>query len=98
LIVSEHTLKGRPQIIADRLTAFAATEKDIVVAFANESVTPCATVIVFWVIDGGIVICVMLTVLGEVEGALGVSVTDQFGTPVKMVVSHCEVRATCLRY
>ena len=96
--MSEHTLKGRPQIIADRLTAFAATEEDVVVAFANESVTPCVTVLVFRVIDGGIVICMMLTVLGEVEIALRVTVTNQFGAPVKMFVRNFEVRATFLRH
>ena len=95
---SGHTLKVRPQIMANQLTAFATAEEDVVVAFANESVTPCFTILVLWVIDGGIVICVMLTVLGAVEVALGVSVTDQFGTPVKMFVSHFEVHATFLRY
>ena len=91
-------MKGRPKIITDRLTAFAATEEDVVLASAGESVTPCVTVLVFWVIDGGIAICVMLTVLGEVEIALRVTVTNQFGAPVKMFVSHFEVRATFLRH
>ena len=83
--------------MANRLTAFATAEENVVVAFANESVTPCFTVLVLRVIDGVIVVCVMLTVLGEVEVALGVSVTDQFGTSVKVFVSHFEVRATFLR-
>ena len=91
-------MKGRPKLKTDRLTTFAATEEDLVLAFAGEPGAPFATVLVFWIIDGGISVCVMLKILSEVEIALRVTVTNQFGAPVKMFVCRLEIRVTFLRH
>ena len=66
----EHTLKGRPKLKTDRLATFATTEEGPVLASAGEPGAPFATVLVFRIIDVGIVVCVMLKVLSEVEIAL----------------------------
>ena len=50
-----------------------------------------------WVIDGGIFICMMLTVLSEVESALRVILADQFGASVKMFVIYFKIRVTFIR-
>lgn len=96
--MSEYTLKGRPKCKTDRLAHFATPEEGPVLASAGEPGAPIATVLVVRIIDVGVVVYVMLTVLSEVEIALRVTVTNQLGAPVEMFVHRLELCVTFLRH
>jgi hypothetical protein len=68
------------------------------VVLAGKSGAPIATVTDVWIMDAGVVVCVMLTILSEVKIALRVTVTNQLGAPVKMFVRKIELCVTFLRH
>ena len=72
----ECTLKDRPVLVE-----------------VGKSGAPSATVAVVGIVDAAataVIVCVVLTVLSEVKVTLGVTVTDQLGASVKMVVRSFE--------
>ena len=73
------------------MTFLECTLKDRpVLVEVGKSGAPIATVAVVGIVDADVIVCVMLTVLSKVKVALGVTVTDQLGAPVKMVVRSFE--------
>jgi hypothetical protein len=63
-----------------------------------KAVTPCFIVVASRVKNVLVIVCVVLTVLGEVKVALRVFTADQLGTLVKVSVSHFEIRDAILRW